>query len=200
MTTTATYQPLGTTNQSFEQLSSRAHLKIKRFALAMCRNIQDAEDITQEAMVRAFRAFDRFKHDSSFETWVMRIAQRLYYDLMRKRKRLAVVPSLENDDDMFSIEDKPDDSLSPEDIVVTALGDPILSEAFQALTNDQQMLVRWLTVEEQSYRDTADRLGIPLGTVKSRYHRALHALKQHYMRVQRQRTLTANRSLQIEHA
>jgi RNA polymerase sigma-70 factor (ECF subfamily) len=141
------------------------------FAYRLTGNAADASDLTQEAFIRVFRAWQSFKPGTSFLSWVYRIVTNLHRDELRRRKgryqeesELAIQPI--------------------EEYVEGHLSEPV-SKALADLTPDQRQIVLLADVEECSYEEIGKIVGCSVGTVRSRLHRArgqLRKLVSHYMK------------------
>ena len=147
---------------AFEELVRSCQAPIYRFALRMVRDPPTAEDVTQEAFLRAFRMLPRFRGEAKFTTWLYRIARNAAVDAMRRgahQRRLAerAEPQPSADDPALRL------TIAA---AVDALS-PHLREAFVVIE-----------VVGLSYREAAVVLGVPTGTLKSRMHAARKALIQ----------------------
>lgn len=150
-------------------------------ALRMTRNPSDAADLVQETFLRAFRSWHQFKEGTNLKAWLYRILTNLYISSYRAKKREPqVVSTTDNEDfDLYqSLVDRNFASASAESIVIDALGDEDIKRALADLPEDFRMAVTLADVEGFSYREIADMLEIPIGTVMSRLHRGRKALQK----------------------
>lgn len=155
------------------------------FRLSGCRS--DAEDLTQEAFYRAYRSFGDYEGDKPFENWIYRIVTRLFLDLLRARRRRvrsvsydAPLPRESGEDSVTF--DVPDASPGPESRLLDAqLSEPV-ERAMRELSPDQQMLIVLADIEGVPYREIAQMLGKPIGTIRSRLHRTHRLLRGHIER------------------
>jgi len=129
-----------------------------------------ADDLTQEVNLRAFQGFGTFRRGSSAYTWLYRIAVNV---VLRHRERLSpdTVP-------WDSAAQVPDPSLSPQDALLQAQIRPIVWAALNRLPEEQRTTIILSVYEELKYREIADVLEIPLGTVKSRLHIGMARLRE----------------------
>lgn len=139
---------------------------------AVCRRIagstRDADDATQEALIRVVRYIDRFDGRSSFGTWVYRIATNTSIDELRKRKRRPQLHVV--DDDQPGAPDEPTDPDAH--LAVDAVADRMaIDDALEQLGDEFRIPVVMREVGGLEYQEIADTLGVPLGTVKSRIAR-----------------------------
>lgn len=176
----------------FEELADRTRTKIQRFAYQLAGNREDAEDLTQEAFMRAYRSFDTFNGERSFENWVLRIVQNLFLDLVRSRKRRVKPMSYDALDDQSAWYDAPDHSPTPEQLTISRITDPLLQKAVQTLPPIHREMLYLAHVQDLSYSEIADQLGLGIPTVRTRVHRAHKAMRQAYAQLERETKVTGN--------
>jgi RNA polymerase sigma-70 factor (ECF subfamily) len=149
-------------------------------ALRMTRNWEDAQDLTQDTLVRAFRGFGSFQPGTNFKAWVFRIMVNTYINLQRKSARRPRTVSW--DDMPGEGETGGFDPLAeggrPESTTMAAIPNEQLKDALDALPDEFRIPVLLCDVEEFSYRDIAQMLQIPLGTVRSRIFRGRQRLRE----------------------
>jgi RNA polymerase sigma-70 factor, ECF subfamily len=135
-------------------------------ALRLTRNAQDAEDLLQEALLRAFRFWSRYQHGSNLRAWLHRILINTFVnEYRRKRREREVMQTLQHEVG----------SAEHHDSETEAAGEVLSDELQVSLAGlpPEFRAVLWaVAVDELSYRETADALGCPVGTVMSRLHRA----------------------------
>ncbi|MCT1554711.1 sigma-70 family RNA polymerase sigma factor [Corynebacterium sanguinis] len=149
-------------------------------ALRMTRNPQDAEDLVQETYLKAFNAFESFKPGTNLKAWLYRIMTNAYINTYRKKQRRPTETSTEDMTDHQLYTTSSHDSTGLESAEVAALkGMPNgrISEAFDELNEDYRMVVYMADVEDMAYKEIAEALDIPLGTVMSRLHRGRKQLR-----------------------
>lgn len=157
--------------ERFEQLAAPLEKQIYFICLSMMGSREDAEDCAQEAMLKAFRAFDSFRGDSSFSTWLYAIAVRACLDALRKRKETFSLDLM--CEEGWDVQDTaPDAYLRLEDKERRK----VLKAAIALLPPDFRGPQVLVDLQGLSYQEAADVLGLPIGTVKSRVHRARQAL------------------------
>ncbi len=159
----------------FDRMLREHHRRAFSFAYRMTGNREDAEDLTQDAFVRAYRARDRYDPTRPFDRWLYRIIGNLFIDRLRSRPR-AVPLSLDapmegNDGDML-FSDIPDERADPAYIVLREVMDERLQSALNALPHQFRQTVLLTDVEGMSYDEAADTLDCAVGTIRSRLHRA----------------------------
>lgn len=143
---------------------------LARVSRSMSHSQAEAEDLAQETLVKAFRAMDGFdgKHPRA---WLARIARNTAIN-RDQRNREFLLP------DEGTVEPEPDGSGDPEDIVLSEVVDEDLLRALDELPPEFRVVIQLVDVEEMSYKEAADALDIPLGTVMSRLHRARARLRR----------------------
>lgn len=168
--------------QRFESLMRRSYKKVYNLALRLSGNVQDAEDLTQEAFYRAYRAFETYDGNKPFDNWVLKIVSRLYLDLLRYRSRRVQTVSYdhplrnhETEEEVYF--EKPDEATNPERQLMNEVLSEELEIALQSLKPEQRMLVLLADVEGMPYSEISEILGVPVGTIRSRLHRAHKTLR-----------------------
>ena len=150
-------------------------------ALRMTRNPQDAEDLVQETFLKAYNAFDSFKPGTNLKAWMYRIMTNTYINSYRKKKRRPLETSAEDVTDHPLYTTSSHDSTGLESAEVEALKvmpNSRISEALNALNEDYRMVVYYADVEGMAYKEIAEVMDIPLGTVMSRLHRGRKQLRE----------------------
>jgi RNA polymerase sigma-70 factor (ECF subfamily) len=141
-------------------------------------NEADAADVAQEAFVRAYHALPRFRGDSKFSSWLYRIAvNRSLTHLKRAKRRAAAVdPETGARDEVAASLASRDDG--PDEAVLRDERRAIVRAAVAELPPNYRAVVTLFYLEERSYRDVAEILGIPMGTLKTHLHRARALLRE----------------------
>jgi len=160
-------------------------------ALRMTRNPQDAEDLVQETMLRAYRAFDRFEAGTNLKAWLFRILTNAYINTYRKRQRepqkvsadeveeFDLYRELKNHDTQFEA--------TPESIVLDSLVDSDITDAIDDLPEQFRLAVVLSDIEGFTYAEMAEIMDVPMGTVMSRLHRGRKALQKRLWELARDR-------------
>jgi RNA polymerase sigma-70 factor (ECF subfamily) len=172
-----------------ETLTTRYEQKVFSLALRMLRQHQDAEDVTQQTFISALQHLAEFREESSFSTWLLRIATHAALKVIRKRRGLDTVSleaSTEAADDGEPIphpEYIADWRESPEELVTRAETRRLLDEALNQLDDKHRLVFLLRDVEGFSVRETAEQLGLSEVNVKVRLLRARLALRERLTRV-----------------
>jgi RNA polymerase sigma-70 factor (ECF subfamily) len=160
-------------------------------ALRMTRNPADAEDLVQETMMRAYRAFDRFEAGTNLKAWLFRIMTNAYINTYRKRQREPRKVSSDEVEDFDLYQElknhDPQFSATPETIVLDALVDSDITEAIEDLPEQFRLAVVLSDIEGFSYAEMAEIMDVPMGTVMSRLHRGRKALQKRLWELARDR-------------
>lgn len=170
-------------NQSrFNEQMTRTYKKVFNLAYRLSGSRTDAEDLTQEAFFRAYRGFDNYEGDKPFENWIFRIVTRLFLDLNRSRKRRVKTVSYDaplrpdGTDDSVHF-DMADSKPSPEQRLLQSVVSEDMEQSLSHLTAEQRKLVWLADVEGISYKEIAKIFSAPVGTIRSRLHRAHKQLR-----------------------
>lgn len=168
--------------KEFEQLFQRSQRRAYNLAYRLTGNSADAEDVTQDAYVRAWNNFDTYDANRSFEGWLFRIITNRVIDMRRRQKRVPMysldTPIIGDEDSQpLSHEFAAPDS-NPEDIVIGPIMDDRLQHALASLPTDYRRAILMCDVEQRSYQEIAEIMECAIGTVRSRIHRARVMLRK----------------------
>ncbi|HEX7099416.1 MAG TPA: sigma-70 family RNA polymerase sigma factor [Acidimicrobiia bacterium] len=152
-------------------------------AMRMTRNPADAEDLVQETMLKAYRAYDTFTEGTNLKAWLYRILTNTYINRYRKAQRRPTETDLGEVEDLYlyrrlGSEDTADVSRSAEDQLLDGLVESDIKEAVEALPEHFRLPVLLADLEGFSYKEIAEILDIPIGTVMSRLHRGRKQLQR----------------------
>jgi len=163
----------------FEALVARYAKHVYAVAYRVSGNEADAKDLSQEAFVRVWKALRRIEPDTALEGWLYRIVTNLYIDLLRRRPKTRVQsldePISTGEGEMAR--ERPDPTADVERAVLDKMVDRRVQEALLDLREDLRMVVVLADVEGYPYEEIAEMMGVPIGTIKSRLHRARRALR-----------------------
>lgn len=175
----------------FEQLISEQLDGLYRFALHLTHNRPAAEDLVQDVMLKAWRSFHTFQEGTSIRAWLHRILMNAFYDTHRKQTREPEIAEQEDVGD-FYLYDKVREGTAlgsagnPEIEVLDNIMDAEVRDSLQALPTQFRAAVILADVEGFTYKEIAEALGIPVGTVMSRLSRGRHMLQRRLWEYARQ--------------
>lgn len=163
---------------AFEQLVLRYQTQVYNLALRMVSNDADAQDLAQEAFVRAWRALDSFQFSSQFSTWLYRLTSNICIDFLRAQKKHKAVSLTVLQDDETQQWDMEDSAPLPEAQMIDREEHEALAEAIASLDPEYRQVLVLRIVNDCSYQQISQVLGIREGTVKSRLSRAREQLRK----------------------
>lgn len=167
--------------RQFDQMAAKSRKRVYRLAYRLSGNRNDAEDLTQEAYVRAYRNLDKFKASRPFENWVMKIVTRLFLDLVRYRNRRVKTTSLIHDsaacDEVMGLQ-VADARPTPDSELMNGELSEEMTRALRRLTPDQRTLIILAHFEGVAYKEIAVIFDAPIGTIRSRLHRTHRFLRK----------------------
>jgi RNA polymerase sigma-70 factor (ECF subfamily) len=161
-------------------------------ALRMTRNPSDAEDLLQETTLRAYRGFSTFQEGTNLKAWLYRILTNSFINTYRKRQRQPqVVEGPDDIDEWFLFDRLGSRSVerSAEEDVLERIPDTDVKSALESIPENFRMAVLLADVEGFSYKEIADIMDVPIGTVMSRLHRGRKALEKALYAVAKERGL-----------
>lgn len=163
----------------FTRTTAPYHARLYRIAKALCRDADQAADLTQETLVRAFCAFASFREGAPVLPWLCRILRNLHLDSFKtgraRHERSARELASEVDDPYEHVASSAPGPLAALE-QKTLRG--LLQEEIEALEPGQRLILIVCDVEELSYEEAAELAGIPIGTVRSRLARARERLRE----------------------
>ncbi|MGH2579729.1 MAG: sigma-70 family RNA polymerase sigma factor [Actinomycetota bacterium] len=163
-------------------------------ALRMTRNPADAEDLVQETYLRAYRGFSGFEEGTNLRAWMYRILTNTFINSYRKKQREPVTVQEDDLDEWYLFDKLGESGVEPsaEAEVIRSMPDEDVQKALEALPEGFRLAVLLADVEGFSYREIAEILGIPIGTVMSRLHRGRRALEKALWERVRERGLVSD--------
>jgi RNA polymerase sigma-70 factor (ECF subfamily) len=170
----------GPQSDSFEDLAMPLFDQLYNFARWLTQNREEAEDLVQETYAKALKGFSSFQLGTNFRAWMYRILRNTFLT-SRTGLRAASTVSLDSEEDgpELTVENE-----TPETILMRSSNSQLVRSAIDDLPVHYRETLLLCDVEEMSYREIAETLSIPIGTVMSRLSRARHTLRDHLGRKQ----------------
>jgi RNA polymerase sigma-70 factor (ECF subfamily) len=178
----------------FERDAMQYTRQLYSAALRMSRNPADAEDLVQETLLKAYRAYHTFQEGTNLKAWLYRILTNTYINKYRKDSRRPSEVDLGDVEDLYlyrriGSEDSADMARTTEDRVLDGLVESDIREAVESLPESFRIAVLLADLEGFSYKEIAEILDIPIGTVMSRLHRGRKAMQKRLWEFARRRGL-----------
>jgi len=182
----------------FSELAIEYMPSLYTAALRMTRNPADAEDLVQETYLKAYRAFNSFAEGTNLKAWLYRILTNTYINAYRAKKRRPEESDIDDLENFYLYRrlgglEGATAGRSAEDEVLDHFTETEVKEAIEALPEQFRMAVLLGDVEGFSYKEIAEILDVPIGTVMSRLHRGRRALQKRLYEFGRQRGLVSER-------
>jgi len=162
---------------AFEKLVQRHQTRLIGYLRGLTNTESDAEDLAQDAFLRAYRSLQGFRGTSSFRTWLYQIATNVFRNWLEKRRNQAPVNAGSIDAPPPRM-DEPVEPMGEENPEARHVQRDAIDRALAELPADQREAVLLRDVEGFEYREIAEQLGVPLGTVESRIFRGRARLKE----------------------
>jgi len=152
-------------------------------AMRMTRNRSDAEDLVQETYLKGYRAYERFEEGTNLRAWLFRILTNSYINTYRKKQRRPHESDLEDVQDLYLYRRLGGSELasigrSAEDQLFDSITDSTITDALDELPDAYRTAVLLADVEGFAYKEIAEILDVPIGTVMSRLHRGRKKLQE----------------------
>lgn len=166
---------------TFEQEALQHARQLYSAAMRMTRNSADAEDLVQETFLKAYRAFGTFEEGTNLKAWLYRILTNTYINKYRKDSRRPTEVDLGDVEDLYMyrrIGTTGEMARTTEDRVLDGLVEADIKKAVEDLPENFRIPVLLADLEGFSYKEIAEILDIPIGTVMSRLHRGRKAMEK----------------------
>jgi len=160
--------------KEFEEVALQYMDPLYSAALRMTRNGSEAEDLVQDAYLRAYRFFDKFEKGTNFKAWLFKILKNVYINKYRKEARTPQMLDVSDVEATGGISNE----LTPERQIFDKLLDDDITNAVDSLPEEFRLAIVLSDLEGFSYKEIADILECPIGTVMSRLHRGRKLLRE----------------------
>jgi RNA polymerase sigma-70 factor (ECF subfamily) len=161
-----------TDTESFETLAMPLFASLYNFAHWLTHNREDAEDLVQEAYLKALKGFASFQQGTNFRAWMYRIVRNTF---LTSRSGLSVKMTLPLDREEDAVGSPSD---TPEAVLLAHADQQMVQNALELLPVPFREVILLCDIEEMSYQEIAEIVGIPIGTVMSRLSRARKSLRE----------------------
>src|ERR1700748_2204950 len=164
---------------AFDALVLKYQHKLVKLVMRYVRNPAEAEDIAQEAFIKAYRALPQFRGDSAFYTWLYRIAINTAKNAVVSRDRSPIEYNIDRNDateESYDMQGRMKDSETPEGLVLTDEIRRTVNAAIEGLPEDLRTAIVLRELDGLSYEEIAAAMDCPVGTVRSRIFRAREAI------------------------
>lgn len=174
---------MAASRERFEALLSPVLDRAYAMARSLTRNDADAEDLLQEAALRAFRGFSSFEEGTNFRAWFFRILTNSFLSDRRRAKRRPTNVDLDDVPDLYLFQQTAEVGLhertdDPARVLMEKFGVAAVRRAIEALPDEFRVVASLYFMEDFTYPEIADVLDIPVGTVRSRLHRGRKMLQK----------------------
>ena len=162
--------------QAMEHMSS-----LYTAALRMTRNAADAEDLVQETYLKAYKYYDKFEEGTNLKAWLFKILKNTFINSYRKKQQAPPKADFADIEESFETivrDDSGQQARTPEEELLEKVLDEDVQHAIEELPHDYRMVVLLADLEGFSYKEIADILEIPVGTVMSRLYRGRRLLEE----------------------
>jgi RNA polymerase sigma-70 factor, ECF subfamily len=170
--------------RAFDRLVLRYRPRVVELAMRYTRNRADAEDATQEAFIRAYGGLQHFRLESTFYTWLYRIASNCARSLLKARARDLPSDTVDfADGDTVRRPTRLQEVATPEELTRTDDIHGVVNATLEGLSKEYRAAITLREIEGLSYKDIASAMSIPVGTVRSRVFRARDIIDHQLRRV-----------------
>jgi len=152
-----------------------------RTAMRLTRNPSDADDLVQDAVVKAYRFFDSYEQGTNIRAWLLKILSNVFFSKYKRSTREGSVAALASTDpvaDGWISQASISPSREPERLAERPLVEAEVSRVLDEVSEDFRTVLVLVDIEGLTYREVAEAMGCPIGTVMSRLHRARRAVAQ----------------------
>lgn len=165
--------------KAFDLLVLKYQNKIVKLVSRFVHDPMEAQDIAQEAFIKAYRAIGSFRGDSAFYTWLYRIATNAAKNHLVSASRRPPASGVDaSEAEQFAVDTRLKEKTTPEGLVMTEELKQVIFQTIASLPDDLKEAITLREMENMSYEDIAMVMGCPVGTVRSRIFRARDAIDQ----------------------
>ncbi|HVY68036.1 MAG TPA: sigma-70 family RNA polymerase sigma factor [Patescibacteria group bacterium] len=165
-------------SEALEELVRRYFKQVYFFAKGYVKQDQEAEDLTQEAFVKAWKNLKKFDSKKKFKTWLFQITKNTCIDYLRKHKNLLAADALQEEQMAATLEQMEDTQPLPEELFDQQGFEQRLDEILQDLPANYRQITSLHLQQDLTFQEISNLLDKPLNTIKSNYRRALIRIRQ----------------------
>lgn len=166
----------------FEGLMRQTQKQAFSLAYRLTGNMTEAEDLLQDAYIRAFRFFNRYDRSMPFASWLFRIVTNAHIDTVRRKTKLKISSLDQGGVDGTKTMEVEDSTSAPDAVLTNSSVNEYLQRALDSMNHEFKMAVILADVEGMAYEEIADIMRTSIGTVRSRIHRGRKHLKSHLLK------------------
>ena len=163
--------------QAFDLLVLKYQSRLISTAFKFVKDLQIAEDVVQDSFIKAYKALESFREDSSFYTWIYRITVNTSKNFLVSKKRKSELLNSDLSEEA-SYEIEPVETYSPEDLLQATQLQKVITETFDQLGEDTRTALTLRELDGLSYEQIADVVNCPVGTVRSRIFRGREVIDE----------------------
>jgi RNA polymerase sigma-70 factor (ECF subfamily) len=172
-------------------------------AYNLTRNRESAADLVQEASVLAFKSFHTFQLGTNFRAWFLKVLTNAFLQSLRKAQRAPEMVDLEDAPDLYIYKRSREaglaaDAADPASVILEQLDAEDIAEAIGSLPEEFRVVATLYLIEDMSYEEIAEAVGVPIGTVRSRLHRSRKALQKSLWKLAESRGISVSNSTEGE--
>lgn len=187
-TTEAPMNTIAAKQSDFEREALPHMSALYSFAVRLCRNREDAHDLVQETYMKGFRFFDKFERGTNCKAWLFRILKNTYINQYRKDKREPDIVEYDVIEEFYDlIRSESSESTDLQKKIFDNLLDDEVSTALESLPETFRTAIILCDLEGMTYEEIAEIIECPIGTVRSRLHRARKMLASQLLAYAKQR-------------
>ena len=158
----------------YEIIVKKYQIRIINLCFRYTKNYSDAEEVAQEAFLKAYRSLETFRFDSKFYSWLHRISINCSLNYINSKEKVKEKETISENtcliDERRNVGDRPDEYYNLSEL------SEVIEKAFEGLPEELKLIVKLREIDDLSYDEISNKIGIPIGTVRSRLHRAREIL------------------------
>tara|TARA_B100000959_G_scaffold55667_1_gene58019 strand:- start:717 stop:1280 length:564 start_codon:yes stop_codon:yes gene_type:complete len=158
----------------YEIIVKKYQIRVINLCFRYTKNYSDAEEVAQEAFLKAYRSLESFRFDSKFYSWLHRISINCSLNYINSKEKVKEKETISENtcliDERRGVGDRPDEYYNLSEL------SEVIEKTFEGLPEELKLIVKLREIDDLSYDEISNKIGIPIGTVRSRLHRAREIL------------------------